>query len=258
MSRDFTLDKYRELCTALIECGYSPLTVCDYLERRHTRDSPLNNIAIIRHDIDRKIRNALCIAELEHTLDIQSSFYFRYPDTFKPEIVQKIRDLGHEIGYHYEAFVKAKGDPVKAIHIFEMELCSMREIFDIKTICMHGNPMSRYDNRDLWQHYDFKDFKILGEAYLSFQGADIQYLTDTGRNWNGMNSLRDNMPGTRSNSQPVQTTDNLIDWIKNHKKTSLYLTVHPERWTNHNGEWVINYTLDHMVNCGKKILMMVR
>jgi hypothetical protein len=47
------------------------------------------------------------MAELEHELGIQSTYYFRFPYTFKPDIIGKIHDLGHEVGYHYEVLSKA-------------------------------------------------------------------------------------------------------------------------------------------------------
>ena len=107
------------------------------------------------------------MAELEHELGIQSTYYFRVPYTFKPDIIGKIRGLGHEVGYHYEVLSKANGDYEKAVELFEQELNEFRKICEVKTICMHGSPLSKYDNRDLWTRYDFRDFGIVGEAYLS-------------------------------------------------------------------------------------------
>ena len=176
LSRDFTLEKYRELCKTLLDCGYSTRTIHDYLMQCESKSELNPAIAILRHDVDRKPYNSLKMAGLENSLGICSTYYFRYPYTFKPEIMRKIRDLGHEVGYHYEVLAKANGDTEKAIHLFEQELVAMREVCDIKTICMHGSPLSRYDNRDLWKHYDFRNFGVESEAYLSFQDVGLQYL----------------------------------------------------------------------------------
>jgi hypothetical protein len=103
LMRDFTLEKYKKLCLALLDSGYTPLTVYSYLTGK-----PKNNkLVVLRHDIDRRPGNALRMAELEHELGIQSTYYFRFPYTFKPDIIGKIHDLGHEIGYHYEVLSKA-------------------------------------------------------------------------------------------------------------------------------------------------------
>ena len=58
------------------------------------------------------------MAKREHEMGIRSSYYFRYPFTFRPDIIRKIRDLGHEIGYHYEVLSKTNGDYTKAIALF--------------------------------------------------------------------------------------------------------------------------------------------
>ena len=162
MTLDFTLEKYRELCKAIVK-NYEPLTVVSYLE-----DKPSGKTVIMRHDVDRKPENALKMAELESELGIKSTYYFRIKDgVFVPGIVKEIAEIGHEIGYHYEVLDKAKGDYNKAIKIFKEELKTFREICDVKTICMHGNPLSKWVNKDLWKRYDFKEFGIIGEPYLS-------------------------------------------------------------------------------------------
>lgn len=240
---------------ALRDSGYSVLTVRHYLECPETA-SP--KTIIIRHDVDRKIRNAVHMAGLEHSLGIHTTYYFRYPSTFRPEIIATIRDMGHEIGYHYETFSKARGDPEKAISLFESELRSLRTIAEIHTICMHGSPLSPYDNRDLWKTHDFKTFGILGEAFLSMEG--VPYFSDTGRNWSGKNSLRDAMPdkdGKRT-MVSVETTDDLIAYIRSGTDGPIYLTLHPERWALNSGEWIMGAMADYAMNAGKKIIWLIR
>ncbi|NOR76977.1 MAG: hypothetical protein GQ523_00765 [Methanophagales archaeon] len=78
---DFTLEKYEELCLALLDGGYTPLTVYSYLTGKNNNNKKL---IVLRHDVDRRPGNALRMAELEHELGIQSTYYFRLPYTFKP------------------------------------------------------------------------------------------------------------------------------------------------------------------------------
>lgn len=64
MMRDFTMSKYKELCTTLLYNGYTPLTVNSYLNGRKK-----GKLVILRHDIDRKTMNALKkIAESDELL----------------------------------------------------------------------------------------------------------------------------------------------------------------------------------------------
>lgn len=250
--RDFMMGKYNELCLMMLDSGYVSLTVYSYLEGQNNN----KKLIVLRHDIDRKPKNALEMAELESDLGIQSTYYFRFPYTFKPEILRKIHDLGHEIGYHYEVLSKAKGDYERAIELFEYELGEFRKICDVETICMHGSPLSRYDNRDLWNVYDFRDFGIIGEAYLSV-GKDVNYFSDTGRSWNWKNKMRDFMPDKKEEIV-VDTTDDLIGLVRGNGADKLYILVHPERWAVNGGEWCFNYMQDFAFNVGKKVLGVVR
>lgn len=245
---DFTLEKYRELWRTLNTSEV--FKVGSYCEEK-----PTSGFVILRHDIDRKPLNALKMAELESKLGVQSTYYFRYPYTFKPEIIEKIHELGHEIGYHYEVLSKAGGDYEKAIKLFEYELNEFRKIIDIKTICMHGNPLSKHDNRDLWKRYDFRDFGIIGEAYLSIK--NVNYFSDTGRSWNWKNKIRDFMLNQKENIA-VNTTNDLIRLIKSKKLSNFYVLVHPERWSSNKVEWAFSYMKDFAFNIGKEGLATTR
>ena len=253
MVLDFTLDKYRELCSALLENHYVPLTFSEYLENGNKLR---NKLAIIRHDIDRKPFNALKMAELENEMGVRSTYYFRYPYTFKIEIIKKIIVLGHEIGYHYEVLSKANGDHEKAKELFEKELGKFREIYGVKTICMHGSPLSKFDNRDLWTAYNFTSFGIIGESYLSL-GKDVDYFSDTGRNWNSKNKKRDFIPG-KVERFSVDATVDLIDLIKSGKAYKICILAHPERWSSSRNEWILNFNQDLVFNIGKILLKVMQ
>jgi hypothetical protein len=253
INRGFTIGKYIELCETILSSRYILDTVTGYLSQRN----PSRPVAIIRHDVDLRIRNAVSMAELEADLGIKATYYFRYPLTFDPDAIKRVQDLGHEVGYHYEVLSKTRGDYEQALSLFVKELAAFRSICEINTICMHGSPISGFDNRDLWLRYDFRDFRILGDAYLSFIISDLTYLSDTGRSWAGTNSVRDHMPGA-INANPIRTTDDLITLIKSERETGLYITAHPVRWASDNAEWVEGYVRDLVYNTGKKILMAVR
>ena len=254
MTRDFTMEKYGDICQVLLSSRYYPCTVYGYLAGVGSQDQPC---AILRHDVDRKIGNALRMAEFEAELGIAASYYFRYPSTFNIEVLGRIRDLGHEIGYHYEVLSKARGDFEQAIDLFTCELEEFESVCKVRTICMHGRPLSRFDNRDLWTKYDYRDYGILGEAYLSMASNGVRYLTDTGRSWGGSNSVRDVLAGAGP-TVPVKTTDELIGWIMSDSMDDLYLTVHPERWAIGDRDWVTEYIKDLVINIGKAMLMRIR
>jgi len=79
-----------------------------------------------------------------------------------------------------------------AIESFTRNLVKIRKYADVKTICMHGSPRSRWDSRLLWKYYDYKDFGIECEPYFDLNMGSMFYLTDTGRRWDGEKySIRD-------------------------------------------------------------------
>jgi len=254
MSWDFTSDKYSGLCQAIIGAGYKVMTMKEYLED----PDPSLKVVILRHDVDRNPGNALKMAELESELGLSATYYFRKRrQTFKPEVIRSIARMGHEIGYHYEALVKAKGDYERAIQIFEDELNQFRQICDVATISMHGSPLSKYDNRNLWQRYDFKAFGIIGEAYLSIDYGKVVYFTDTGRGWDAQRyNLRDRVGS--SWNLPVSSTDDLIAVIRNHKVNQLCIQTHPNRWTSGIVEFFVEAGRDELINRAKVILRLVR
>lgn len=247
--RDFTLGKYEELLRA-VQQKYTFCTVYEYLSQQSGR-----NRAILRHDVDRKVKNALFMAELEHRLGIHATYYFRYPFTFDKEIMQKIHRLGHEIGYHYEVLSKTRGDDHKAILLFEQELKEFEKICEIHTISMHGSPLSKFDNRDLWKNFRFEDFGIFGEAYLSLK--DMTYFSDTGRNWAGEYNMRDHLSQSHPSSG-CSSTDDLIRTLQTNNYSRLYLSVHPQRWGTSSLAWILEYCTDLVLNSGKKIITVIR
>jgi hypothetical protein len=189
------------------------------------------------------------MALLEHEHGITSTYYFKKTkNIFLPSLIKDIAELGHEIGYHYEVLDKAKGDIKKAIRIFEQELSEFRAIVDVKTICMHGNPLSSWSNKDLWHKYDFRDFGIIGEPYLSIEYNKVLYLSDTGRTWSGRYNVKDVV---NSKFCYAKCTDDVINLIKKRDIPRLCLLVHPNRWADGFSTWLVEFGGQNIKNIGK-------
>ena len=250
---DFTLKKYKELCQTMVYSEYVLLTVHKYLTQEYS-----DKCIILRHDVDRAVKRALDMAQLEHEYDIASTYYFRHTeDVFRPEIMQKIADMGHEIGFHYEVMDKAKGDAEKAIEIFKQELEDMRKVTDVTTVCMHGNPFALWSNRDLWEKYDLKDFRIIGEPYLSIDYNKVLYLTDTGRTWADRNiRVKDvvDTSGGGANSRfsgKIASTDDVIGLVKAEEVPQMCILAHPNRWCDDITGWTKELLFQNVKNVGK-------
>ena len=206
---DFTPHTYKLLLSSLLDQNYSFQSFLKFLKNPESRS------VILRHDVDARKMNSLKFALLENELGIRGTYYFRMvPESFDTELIKQIYDLGHEIGYHYEDLsVTAqrrrgteaqwqKGSAYEellakmAIKNFKENLEKFRKIVPVETICMHGSPLSIWDNRLLWKYYDYRDFGIVGEPYFDIDFEKVLYLTDTGRRWDGGDvAIRDKVTG---------------------------------------------------------------
>ncbi|VBB44592.1 Polysaccharide deacetylase [uncultured Paludibacter sp.] len=178
---DFTLKTYKRLLKTFLSNGYSLITYETYCSKK-----PDGKFLILRHDVDELAFNALKMAEVENALGVKATYYFRIvKQSNQPDIIRKIVELGHEIGYHYEDLSFSKGNFEIAKKTFEENLKYFRTYYPVKTVCMHGSSTSKYDNRDFWGKYNLKDFALIGEPYLTTDFEKVFYFTDTGYAWDG-------------------------------------------------------------------------
>lgn len=225
---DFTLRKYKTLLNILKSTGHDFLRFDQFLESHSDRS------IILRHDVDARNLNSLIFARLQHELGISGTFYFRMvKGSYDAAIIKEISDMGHEIGYHYEDMDFANGDIQLAVELFEKHLSILREVATIKTICMHGSPRSKFDNREIWKAIDYKKYGIIGEPYFDLNFNEICYFTDTGRSWNGAShSVRDKV-SSNENWPAVESTDDIIDLVvKNNFPQKVMFNFHPQRWND--------------------------
>lgn len=231
--KDFTLEIYSFLLHTLKNSKYEFQTFSDFIRE------PKEKVIILRHDVDDKKLNSLEFARIQNSLGISATYYFRIlPQSFDEAVIKEIYNLGHEIGYHYEDIDFSKGEIEKAIVLFDKHLKKLREIVPISSLCMHGSPRSKFDNRDLWKQYDYRDFNLLGEPYFDVDFEKVYYATDTGRMWDGFKySVRDFVSSEKEWPSFHRTTE-IIEAIKNGDFPSqVMLTFHPQRWTNDKKEW---------------------
>ena len=255
MSRDFTLQTYREFLRCAIEQGYTLTSYEDYIEKGYTG----KKVMILRHDVDRLPQNSLDTARVQYELGVKGSYYFRMvPESYHPLIIEKIRDLGHEIGYHYEDMALHKGDPVQAIRAFEKNLEKFRQFYPVKTICMHGSPLSKWDNRDIWKHYNYRDYGIIGEPYFDIDFSKMLYITDTGRQWNRTSSSVRDKVDTPFDFHFSSTFDLMGAFRENQLPDHIMQNIHPQRWNDGLLGWSQELVMQNMKNQVKRLIVKLR
>ena len=257
---DFTLKKYKQLLGSIQDNGYRFLTFSAYCEQKETLATC--RFVILRHDVDLKAENSLATAKIEHELGINASYYFRViSQSNKPEIINAVVEMGHEIGYHYEDMAICDGDAEKAIMHFKEQLNYFRQFYPVKTICMHGSPRSSFDSRDLWKYFDYHDFGVVGEPYFDVNYSKVFYMTDTGRRWDGFNvSIRDKVPVFQDEwikrGLTFHATDDVIHAIGcGSFPSQAMLTTHPQRWTDNKAQWMIECVKQRAKNMVKGLMV---
>ncbi len=248
---DFTMTAYKALISA-VKQAYDVRPFCEFVQFDNG-----SRQACVRHDVDRRFGYAVRCAEVASVAGARCTFYFRYPYTYRPDALPYFERLGHEVGYHYETLSKHRGAIDAAAETFREELAEMRKTSTIRSACMHGAPLSPYDNRDIWQSLTLKEVELVGEPYISLNGTELCYITDTGRGWNKPGvSLRDRL-GTH---QPrFASTAELIAAIQSGSLPDrLMITIHPERWHAAWLPWVVDAGLQATKNVAKRMLRAAR
>ena len=254
---DFTINSYKELLEALKNQVYEFQTFEQFLTH------PKERSIVIRHDVDNRPQNSLETAKIEHEKGIRGTYNFRIvKQSWDPQIIKEISDMGHEIGYHYEEMATHKGDHKEAIKAFRQNLSKLRKLARVRTICMHGSPTSKHDSRDLWKTYKYQDEEIIGEPYFDVNYANILYLTDTGRRWDGNKvSIRDkvNMQQNQileEKGYPIRKTKDIIKAAKEKAlPDQVMFTIHPQRWHSSKIAWMQELILQNLKNLAKRVLV---
>lgn len=252
MIKDFTLYIYKELLTSAMDGGYNLTSYEDYI----MNGASYKKVFILRHDVDALPENSYQAALIEREMGAKGSYYFRVvKKSLQPNIIEKIRDLGHEIGYHYEDMALCHGNVDKAFEHFKAKLKLFREYYPVKTICMHGSPLSKWDNRLLWKKYNYKELGIIGEPYFDIDFKKVLYITDTGRMWNNeTSSVRDRVES--GYNFKFNSTHEIIHAFKEYKlPEQIMLNIHPQRWTNSSALWAKEYILQNIKNTAKRLLV---
>lgn len=228
--------------------------VADFLEVRHpTR-------IILRHDVDRRPQLACEFARLEQQLGVRSTYYFRANGSgeFPAAAVTTIAKLGHEVGYHYEDLSFCKGDRDAAIARFSRNLETFRKLAPCITVSMHGAPLSKHDNQDLLRDEDLQHAMLLGDAVASIEPFAPYYLTDTGGRWLAdAANLRDRV-GQAWPAHALPVSLSAFRQFAAESQHPLYVSTHPERWTQSLPRYMKAQTTDLIVNSIKLVIRRTR
>jgi len=207
----FSYNNYKNMLSNFLQANYTFEKFEDipYLIKRK------KPFVLLRHDIDMSLSKALEIAKIESDLKIKSTFFFLLRNNFynifskeSSEYVNKIIELGHNIGLHFDVAAYKFLQSIDDICIKCKEEASILEKWfgiKIKTISFHrpnhlileGNPKLTYPMR---------------HTYMDCYKKDIKYISDSKGLWN-------------NNINPLDTEEFKL-------KQPMQILTHPIWWNN--------------------------
>lgn len=214
----------------------------------------------IRHDVDRYPERALKMARLESSRSIKTIYFFRYHDMEQfPHCMDQAISLGHRVGYHYENLANHRGNIPLALEEFDEHLNKIRSRWGIKYISMHGSPLSRIHNQDIWHHIKPEDFGLIDVSTFN-SSKDFLYLTDTGGTWNSNKyNLRDYLQPFSQNNFKARSTRQLILNILDKKLPNrLMFNIHPQRWNDNYWSCLKEQLIQNLKNPVKYSIKIIR
>ncbi len=200
----FTSQDYRDLITSAVQ----KFTFARFGDGM----TSAKNIALWRHDVDFSPQRALKMAQQEAEISLTTTYFVqlssRYYSVFEPEtasVIRAIRDLGHEIGLHFDpevCYYTPSPDLEERIR-FEAGVLGQVVEKDIRIFSLH-NPTTLVSGT-----LDEPCHAGLINASASALRASFTYCSDSNGIWR---------------------YDSLSELIANPQVTRLYALTHPEWW----------------------------
>ncbi len=200
---DFSINGYQQLLNLAKQNGYQ----CKSFEQGINVVG--SNLSIlIRHDIDFSLEYAFKMAQIESQFGLKATYFvmLRSPvynlwSRQNTLLLWQIRDLGHDIGLHFDAeFSEQTGqDPIAQIKV-EIEVLSS----------LVGSPVHSFSLHQPTPRIIEKEIQITGliNTYHPDQLSTFEYISDSNRNWRGKR----------------------VESVLNEKSRNIQLLTHPMWW----------------------------
>ena len=171
LAREFSLRGYRALLTALLEAGYQPAT---FAEPEPAGDGPA---LILRHDLDVDPSLALALAEVEADLGLHATYLVLLTSPlYNPATVANratlaaLRDLGHEVGLHFDAAPHASLSARDAALADELQILGLLLGTEVRVASFHRPGIAT----------ETPELPGVISAYEPRFTEDLTYLADSG------------------------------------------------------------------------------
>lgn len=177
MNCNFTLKHYERICSIIVKSQYKICFFNDNLDN-------LENILILRHDVDQSLDQSIEIAKIENKYNIKSTFFIWLRSPFYnvfekkySDLIYEIINLGHQIGLHFDESSYKMGNEIDLNNYIDKEVNIIKDFFnlDIFAISMH-RPSKWILNNDI-------RFKKYINVYSKKYFEEFKYFSDSRRRW---------------------------------------------------------------------------
>ena len=146
-------------------------------------DGKYDKCVVLRHDIDTSLDKALKMAQIEYDNNVKSTYFALLSTSFyniaernARDKLLRIRDLGHDVGLHFDELNYAEGINVEDKIILEAEIMSELLGYKVDSVSMH-----RPSQKTLNANYSLRGQLINSYGQRVFKG--YKYVSDSRRRW---------------------------------------------------------------------------
>ena len=223
---------------------------------------------VLKHDVETKVSNAYTIAKIEHKYGHRGSYYvqaYLLDDPENVRLLQQMRDMGHEISYHYDVMDSQKGDLQAAACEFEKNRRNFEENgFPVVTVCQHGNPVVErvgyHSNRDFFRSEAVqKQYPRIADIMVNFKTSvptQYEYFSDAGRRFKKIyDPINNDIVKSEERDIALADLNELFDALD--KTGGNIVSIHPHRWTASAVQYCVKTAVFKTAKAVAKCLMVI-
>ena len=226
----------------------------------------MSHFLVLKHDIENSVPRAYRLAEIEHKFGHRGSYYAHanlLDDPKNVELLKKMKEMGHEISYHYDVMDSSHGDMELAKQEFEKNRKRFEELgFHITTVCQHGNPVIERigytSNRDFFRNKSVQElYPSIADIMVNYKEmyhVDYTYYSDAGRRFNLIyDPINNDLINSDDKNIPYETLSELLSALD----SRAIISTHPHRWTESAFVYIVKEKLFKIIKVVAKLMMRV-
>ena len=233
----FIYENWERFCVQLAEVNRRSIPAKEVFTEETCR-----HYIVLKHDVETCVKKAYRIALIESKYGHRGSYYvqaYLLNSKHNVKLLNKMKQMGHEISYHYDVMDSNQGKIDPAILEFEKNReCFEHCGFSIVTVCQHGNPIVERkgysSNRDFFRNKKVQErYPFLTDIMVDFpmkSGTTYNYYSDAGRVFKKIyDPLNNDIVNSDDKNVEFANLDDLFANLMDEENQ--IISIHPHRWT---------------------------